>query len=106
ARSPLERVFYHRLVSHATREVFHLTVDCPCGWSGKIARYREHLAREHCNVEGCDASADVLVSFGYRSPMFVLIGPRMGVCGRHGQHLRTGRMHMLVEKQRMMTTPG
>ena len=87
-------------MSSATQEVFHLPVDCPCGWSGKIAHYRGHLVREHCNVDGCEASAAILVSFGYRSPTFILIGPRMGVCSRHGQHLRAGRMHMIVEKQR------
>jgi len=87
-------------VSLTTQEVFHLSVDCPCGWSGKIAHYRGHLVREHCNVDGCEASAAILVSFGYRSPTFILIGPRMGVCSRHGQHLRAGRMHMIVEKQR------
>jgi len=91
--------------SATTQEVFHLSVDCPCGWTGKIAQYRAHLVREHCNVDGCDASADVLVSFGYRSPKFVLIAPRMGVCGRHGQHLRSGRMHMIVEKQRAPESP-
>jgi len=90
-------------VSLATQEVFHLSVDCPCGWSGKIAYYRGHLVREHCNVDGCDASAAILVSFGYRSPAFILIGPRMGVCSRHGQHLRAGRMHMIVEKRRPPT---
>ncbi len=91
-------------MSHATQEIFHLPVECPCGWTGKIANYREHRVREHCNVESCDASADVLVSFGYRSPKFTLIGARMGVCGRHAQHLRSGRMHMIVEKQRMLAS--
>jgi hypothetical protein len=91
-------------MTHARQEVFQLSVDCPCGWIGKVASYRSHLVREHCNADGCEASADdVLVSFGYRSPTFVLIGPRMGVCSRHGQHLRAGRMHMIVEKQRPPT---
>lgn len=87
-------------MTYATQEVFHLSVDCPRGWTGKIANYRSHLVREHCNVDGCEASVAVLVSFGYRSPTFVLIRPRMGVCSRHGQHLGAGRMHMIVEKQR------
>ncbi|MDQ3689399.1 MAG: hypothetical protein M3406_05070 [Chloroflexota bacterium] len=87
-------------MSHITQEVFHISVDCPCGWTGTIVSYREHLVREHCNVDGCQASADVLVSFGYRTTRFVLIGVRLGVCSVHGQHLRSGRMHMIVEKQR------
>lgn len=93
-------------MGHVTQEVFYLTVDCPCGWVGKIAYYREHLVREHCNVGTCAASADVLVSFGYRTPMFVLVGARMGVCSRHGQHLRSGRMHMIVEKDRPPAANG
>lgn len=87
-------------MSYVAREVFELSVDCPCGWVGKIASYREHQVREHCNVDGCDASAHVLVSFGYRTTRFVLIGARLGVCSRHGQYLRAGQMNMLVEKLR------
>lgn len=46
--------------------------------SSKIANYRAHLVREHCNMDGGDASAYVLVTFDYRSPMFVLIGRAWG----------------------------
>ena len=65
-------------MSLATQEVFHLSVDCPCGWSGKIAHYRGHLVREHCNVDGCEASAAILVSFGYHSPTFIFDRPVNG----------------------------
>jgi hypothetical protein len=84
-------------VSYVAVEVFQLSVDCGCGWTGKIASYREHLVREHCNIDGCDALADSLISFGYRNPNFILIGARMGVCRRHRPHLRPGRMHLIVE---------
>lgn len=87
-------------MSHVTAEVFQLTVDCGCGWAGKIATYREHLVREHCNVDGCTGLADALVSFGYRNPGLILIGTRLGICRRHRLHLRPGRMHMIVEDLR------
>jgi hypothetical protein len=87
-------------VSYVAGEVFERPIDCSCGWRGKIAGYRQHLVRQHCNVDGCFAVAEVLVSFGYRGPVFTLIGTRLGVCGRHRVHLRPGRMHMIVEARR------
>ncbi len=66
-------------------------------WVGKIVSYREHLGREHCNVDRCGASADV-VSFGYRDPNFTMIGARLGVCRRHRGQL--GRVHLSVEDLR------
>jgi hypothetical protein len=88
-------------VSYVADEVFGLPVDCSCGWRGKISSYRQHLVREHCNVDGCFARAEALVSFGYRQPAFVLIGPRLGVCARHRAQLRPGHMHMIVEAVRL-----
>lgn len=87
-------------VSYQVAEVFDLSVDCPCGWVGKIAAYRAHLVRDHFNIEGCGASADVLVSFGYRNPNFIKIGAAVGVCGRHRGQLGRGRMHMIIEDLR------
>ncbi len=87
-------------MSHVAIEVFELPIDCSCGWRGKILGYREHLVRQHCNVNGCFAMAEVLVSFGYRRPAFTLIGARLGVCGRHRAELRPGQMHMIVEERR------
>ena len=69
------------------------------GVSGRMG-YRQHLVREHCNVDGCFGRAEALVSFGYRDQAFVLIGPRLGVCARHRAHLRPGHMHMIVEAMR------
>ncbi len=88
-------------MSYAAGEVFELPVDCSCGWRGKIGMYRQHMVRQHCNVDGCFALAEFLVSFGYRNPAFVLIGPRLGVCRRHRGNLGQGRMHMLVEQLRV-----
>ena len=82
-------------------EVFGLPVDCSCGWRGKIAEYRQHLVREHCNVDGCFARAQALVSFGYRRQSFMLVGARLGVCGQHQHELRPGHMHMIVEPLRV-----
>jgi hypothetical protein len=87
-------------VSHIAEEVFELGVECSCGWGGQIAGYRAHLVREHCNVNGCRARAEALVSFGFRNPDFTPIGPAMGVCGRHRPHLGPGRMHLIVEELR------
>jgi hypothetical protein len=84
-------------VSYVAAEVFDLPVDCSCGWRGKIAEYRHHLVREHCNVDGCFAVAEALVSVGFRQQSFTLIGARFGVCGRHRGDLRPGRMHLIVE---------
>ena len=87
-------------MSHVAQEVVELGVECSCGWGGKIATYRTHLVREHCNVNRCGAKAEALVSFGYRNPGFTPIGPAMGVCGRHRPHLQSGRMHLIVEELR------
>lgn len=87
-------------MSYLVAEVFDLTVDCTCGWVGKIAVYRAHLVRDHCNIDGCGGSADALVSFGYRNPNFIKIGASVGVCGRHRGQLGRGRMHMIVEDLR------
>lgn len=87
-------------MSYVAGEISRMRMDCSCGWRGEIGRYRAHLVRDHCNVEGCFALAEALVSFGYRDPQFVLIGARLGVCGRHRQHLRVGSMHMLLEAPR------
>ena len=87
-------------VSYLVGEVFGLSVDCPCGWAGKIDTYRSHLVRDHCNVHGCVGSADVLVSFGYRNPNFIKIGVSVGVCSRHRGQIGRGRMHMIVEDLR------
>jgi hypothetical protein len=87
-------------VSYLVGEVFDLTVDCPCGWMGKIGSYRAHMVHDHCNIEGCDGLADVLVSFGYRNPSFVRIGVSLGVCRRHRGQLGKGRMHLIVEDMR------
>lgn len=91
-------------MSHVAQEVFELDVECACGWRGRMLSYRAHLVREHCNVNGCGATAEALVSFGYRNPGFTRMGASMGVCARHRQHLRAGRMHMIVEQLR--TGPG
>ena len=88
-------------MSYVAGEVFELPVDCSCGWRGKIVGYRHDLVREHCNVDGCFALAEVVVAFGYRQPAFTLVGSRLGVCGRHRTYLRPGRMHMLVEELRL-----
>jgi hypothetical protein len=87
-------------VSYLVGEVFELSVACACEWTGTIATYRAHLVRDHCNVEGCGGSADVLVSFGYRNPSFVRIGAALGVCSRHRGQLGRGRMHMIIEDLR------
>lgn len=84
-------------MSHVAQEVFELDAECACGWRGRMLSYRAHLVREHCNVNGCGAPAEALVSFGYRDPGFTRVGTSMGVCARHRQYLRAGRMHMLVE---------
>lgn len=63
-----------------------------------MERYRAHLVREHCNVNGCGASASAVVSFGYRDPGFITVGASMGVCARHREHLRVGRMRMIIEE--------
>lgn len=91
-------------MSHVAEEVFQLDVECACGWRGQMLSYRAHLVREHCNVNGCGAPAEALVSFGYRNPGFTLVGISMGVCPRHRQHLRAGRMHMIVEELRTAST--
>jgi hypothetical protein len=85
-------------------EVFRLELECACGWRGQILRYATHLSRLHCNVAGCRSRAEALVSFGYRSPAFIRMGSSMGVCGQHRAHLRSGRMHMIVESLHMEPT--
>lgn len=85
-------------MSHVAEDVFQLEVECACGWRGKMVGYRAHLIREHCNVNGCGAPAEALVSFGYRDPGFTRVGTSMGVCPSHRQYLRAGRMHMIVEE--------
>lgn len=92
-------------MSHVAQEVFQLDVDCACGWRGKMDSYRAHLVREHCNVNGCEAPASAIVSFGYRSPGFTLVGASLGVCIRHRAHFRPGQMHMIVEELRTATRP-
>lgn len=87
-------------MTNVAQDVFHLEVECACGWRGKMTGYRAHIVREHCNVNGCGARASALVSFGYRNPGFTVVGVSMGVCDRHRQHLRPGRMHMIVEELR------
>lgn len=87
-------------MSQVAEEVFHLEVECACGWRGKMPNYRAHVVREHCQVNGCMASASAIVSFGFRNPAFTIIGSSMGVCARHQPHLRAGRMHMIVEQLR------
>jgi hypothetical protein len=87
-------------VGYSEDEILELPVECSCGWRGKVVGYRQHLVREHCNIAGCFAVADALVSFGYRQPAFTLIGARVGVCRRHRAHLRPGHMHMVVEDLR------
>lgn len=84
-------------MDEVTEDVFQLEVECACGWRGRIAGYQAHLLREHCNVNGCGAPATALVSFGYRDPGFIRVGASLGVCARHRQLLRAGRMHMIVE---------
>ena len=87
-------------MSYVAEEIFQLEIECACGWRGKMPSYRGHVVRDHCQVNGCMASASAIVSFGYRNPGFTKIGSSMGVCARHRPHLVAGRMHLIVEEFR------
>jgi hypothetical protein len=93
-------VFYSGGVSYVGRDIFQARVDCSCGAPVRIADYREHLVRRHCNVEGCSDRALRTVSFGFRDPRFRIIGEPMGICRRHEHAIGKGRMHLIIDPPR------
>ena len=93
-------MFYASSVSYVDRDIFQTRIDCSCGAPVKIAEYREHVVRRHCNVEGCSERALRTVSFGFRDPQFRIIGAPMGICRRHEHAIGKGRMHMIIDPPR------
>ena len=93
-------MFYSGRVSYVGRDIFQARIDCSCGAPVRIADYREHLVRRHCNVEGCTDRALRTVSFGFRDPRFRIIGEPMGICRRHEHAIGKGRMHLIIDPPR------
>jgi hypothetical protein len=87
-------------VSYVGRDIFEAEINCTCGVAIAIARYREHMIRRHCNVEGCVDRALRTVTFGFRDPQFRMIGVPMGICRRHEHSIGKGRMHVIVDPPR------
>ena len=87
-------------MSYVGGDIFQTEIDCTCGMHVRIADYRAHMIRRHCNVEGCSARALRTVSFGFRDPKFRIIGVPMGICRRHEHYVGEGRMRVIVDPPR------